>query len=153
MSLQVVHMRVALACGLVIAALALAGCSDHSSVQQPPSASSTTRVSGAQALAREHGFSLTAPISSSDATIPATLDGPPWVQLQPVLLAGGYDLRPYVGRPVHTTVYGIVTKTGGRAPQDMVCMESDGKVIGAYSSTLVRCPVSAVCRKPGCRRA
>jgi hypothetical protein len=133
-------MRVALACGSIIAALVLSGCGDHSAASRPASAPAVTRASGAQAVAREHGFSLTAPLSSSDATVPATLDAPPWAQLQPVLLVGGYDLRPYVGRPVHITVYGIVTKNGGRAQQNMVCLESNGKVIGAYSSNLDAVP-------------
>jgi hypothetical protein len=47
-------------------------------------------------------------------------------------MGGGYDLKPYAGKRVTFTIYGVVAKPGDRRRTRFVYLESGGRFIGAY---------------------
>jgi hypothetical protein len=104
----------------------------NASAPGPGAADLPVEPSGAQVLAREHGFDLASNISTTDVVLPQSFDERPWAEIQRVLKLSSYDLRPYAGQKVKLTTYGIDSKAGGRAPHGLVYIER-GKCIGAYT--------------------
>jgi hypothetical protein len=74
---------------------------------------------------------LTGQPASTEATIPSSLKGLPWELIQSVAVQGGYDLRPYVGKPVMLLKHEVVEESDGHR-QRLVTIELDSHVIGAY---------------------
>lgn len=82
-------------------------------------------------IIRKYNLHVEGETNRQDIIMPKNLSGPNWGLKQHVLKRAGYDLLPYVGKPVSLTRYNLVEKYGD-ARLSLWVISSGNKAIGGF---------------------